>query len=85
VFTITGIRVQHPGISVQDARNRCSASAGIGVQLQSESMFSMGRRAQGRRVVAFKMVRGTGDISFWSDPHYFTLWDGTPQAFSRMD
>ena len=37
------------GISVQNARNRCSASAGIGVQLQSETVFSMGRSAQGVR------------------------------------
>jgi hypothetical protein len=56
VFTITGIRVQHPGISVQDARNRCSASVGIGVQLQLETVFSMGRNAHFAGLLGFPPV-----------------------------
>ena len=46
VFTMPESAFSFPGFSVQHGRNRCSASAGIRVQLQSESAFSMGRSAQ---------------------------------------
>jgi hypothetical protein len=51
-FSIARIRVQH-------GQNRCSASGGIRVQLQSESAFSMVQNAHdGRRVVATPILGG---------------------------
>src|SRR5204862_4896783 len=46
VFTITGIRVHHAGISVHDDRNRCSPSVGIGVHVRPEWVFTMVRNTQ---------------------------------------
>jgi hypothetical protein len=92
MFTITGfgvhhagIRVQLPGFSVQHGRIQCSASAGIRVQLQSESAFSMGRNTHdlsSAYLGARGEVRGKYDQEGSGSAAYKTFEARTGRLFS---